>query len=173
PRARVQGAVDPSADRAGRRGRRAGRPPAGRGWGAPPPVRDQEPSVKRADVIAVDGGGSKTDLALVARDGSVLAVARGPQSSPHHIGVERCLGVLETLLSEARREAGLEPKPAAEVAELLMAGVDFPAEEETLRQAVAKRGWARDVHVGNDTFAILRAGTERGWGVAVPCGAGI
>jgi N-acetylglucosamine kinase-like BadF-type ATPase len=29
------------------------------------------------------------------------------------------------------------------------------------------------VHVDNDTFAILRAGTERGWGVAITCGAGI
>ena len=27
--------------------------------------------------------------------------------------------------------------------------------------------------VDNDTFAVLRAGTERGWGVAVVCGAGI
>jgi N-acetylglucosamine kinase-like BadF-type ATPase len=27
--------------------------------------------------------------------------------------------------------------------------------------------------VGNDTFAVLRSGTERGWGVAVVCGAGI
>ena len=38
---------------------------------------------------------------------------------------------------------------------------------------VEQRGWARRVHVGNDTFAVLRAGTERGWGVAVTCGAGI
>ena len=35
------------------------------------------------------------------------------------------------------------------------------------------RGWAADVSVGNDTVALLRAGTERGWGVAVVCGAGI
>jgi N-acetylglucosamine kinase-like BadF-type ATPase len=27
--------------------------------------------------------------------------------------------------------------------------------------------------VGNDTFAVLRAGTSRGWGVAITCGAGI
>jgi N-acetylglucosamine kinase-like BadF-type ATPase len=27
--------------------------------------------------------------------------------------------------------------------------------------------------VANDTFAVLRAGTERGWGVAVVCGSGI
>jgi N-acetylglucosamine kinase-like BadF-type ATPase len=61
----------------------------------------------------------------------------------------------------------------ADVAELLMAGVDFPAEEAELREAVERRGWAERVNVGNDTFAVLRAGTERGWGVAVVCGAGI
>jgi N-acetylglucosamine kinase-like BadF-type ATPase len=55
----------------------------------------------------------------------------------------------------------------------LLAGVDFPAEEEAVRQAVEARGWARRLHVDNDTFAVLRAGTERGWGVAVTCGAGI
>jgi len=27
--------------------------------------------------------------------------------------------------------------------------------------------------VGNDTYAVLRAGTERGWGVAVTCGSGM
>jgi N-acetylglucosamine kinase-like BadF-type ATPase len=129
--------------------------------------------MKRADVLAVDGGNSKTDLALVAKDGSVLALVRGPFSSPHHLGVEGCLAVLESLLADAVREADLQAPRVAEIAELLMAGVDFPAEEETLRAAVAQRSWASRVHVGNDTFAVLRAGTERAWGVAVTCGAGI
>jgi N-acetylglucosamine kinase-like BadF-type ATPase len=129
--------------------------------------------MKRADLLAVDGGNSKTDLALVARDGSVLALVRGPLSSPHHIGVDGCLGVLEQLLADATSDGGPGGRPVADVAELLMAGVDFPAEEETLRQAVAARGWSRRLRVGNDTFAVLRAGTERDWGVAVTCGAGI
>jgi N-acetylglucosamine kinase-like BadF-type ATPase len=129
--------------------------------------------LKRADVLAVDGGNSKTDLALVARDGSVLSLVRGPLSSPHHLGVEGCLAVLERLLADAVREAELAAPRTAEIAELLMAGVDFPAEEETLREAVAERSWANRVHVGNDTFAVLRAGTDRAWGVAVTCGAGI
>jgi N-acetylglucosamine kinase-like BadF-type ATPase len=129
--------------------------------------------VKRADVLAVDGGNSKTDLALVARDGSVLALVRGSLSSPHHLGVEGCLAVLESLLVDAVREADLQAPRVAEIAELLMAGVDFPAEEEALREAVAERSWASQVRVGNDTFAVLRAGTDRAWGIAVTCGAGI
>jgi N-acetylglucosamine kinase-like BadF-type ATPase len=126
-------------------------------------------------VLAVDGGNSKTDLALVSSEGAVLALVRGPQSSPQHLGVDGSLAVLERLLADAEGNAGItrDGVPAAEIAALLMAGVDFPAEEEALSAAVAERGWAKRVRVGNDTFAVLRAGTERGWGVAITCGAGI
>jgi N-acetylglucosamine kinase-like BadF-type ATPase len=128
--------------------------------------------VTRPAVIAVDGGNSKTDLALVAASGAVVALVRGPQSSPHHLGLDGALAVLEGLLADAVRDPGVG-EPRAEVAQLLMAGVDFPSEEDALRDAVAARGWAERVGVGNDTFAVLRAGTARGWGVAVTCGAGI
>jgi N-acetylglucosamine kinase-like BadF-type ATPase len=124
----------------------------------------------RAAVLAVDGGNSKTDLALVAADGSLLSLVRGPLSSPQHLGVDGCLDVLDALLTEA---IGEHDNAVADVAALLLAGVDFAAEEEAVRTAVGQRGWARTVHVDNDTFAVLRAGTARGWGVAVTCGAGI
>jgi N-acetylglucosamine kinase-like BadF-type ATPase len=55
----------------------------------------------------------------------------------------------------------------------MLAGADLPVEERALQEAIAGRGWAVRTSVSNDTFAILRAGTERGWGVAVVCGAGI
>lgn len=126
-------------------------------------------------VLAVDGGNSKTDLALVGADGSLLALARGAQSSPHHLGVDGCLLVLERLLDEAVAEAGLARRNGrvAQVAKLMLAGVDFPAEEVALAERVRAEGWAAETSVANDTFAVLRAGTERGWGVAVVCGAGI
>jgi N-acetylglucosamine kinase-like BadF-type ATPase len=123
-------------------------------------------------VLAVDGGNSKTDLALVAANGSLLGFARGPQSSPHHIGEEGCLRVLSGLLDEARAHAALDGGLAA-VAMLCMAGVDFPREEERLAELVSGRRWAATTTVLNDTFAVLRAGTEQGCGVAVVCGAGI
>src|SRR5262249_38839961 len=50
---------------------------------------------------------------------------------------------------------------------------DFPSEEQELHSAAVERRLASKIEVGNDTFAVLRAGTERGWGVAVVCGAGI
>jgi N-acetylglucosamine kinase-like BadF-type ATPase len=124
-------------------------------------------------LLAIDGGNSKTDIAFVSSSGSLLGRARGPLSSPHHLGLEGSLEVLDRLRHDASDAAGWEAPPVAEVAALLMAGADLPSEEEALRVAVETRGWARRVTIANDTFAVLRAGTERGWGVAVVCGAGI
>ncbi|NUT55537.1 MAG: ATPase [Thermoleophilia bacterium] len=126
-------------------------------------------------MLAVDGGNSKTHLALVAADGELRSLVRGPLSSPHHLGVDGCLGVLEQLFDEAVEQAGIvrDGSPVAAIGKLLLAGVDFPSEELELQTLASPRGWAEHLSVGNDTVALLRAGTERGWGVAVVCGAGI
>ena len=84
--------------------------------------------MKQPLVLAIDGGNWKTDLALVRSDGEVLALVRGPQSSPHHLGLDGSLTVLEELLARALAEAGLPngSGPVADVAQLSLAGVDFP-----------------------------------------------
>jgi N-acetylglucosamine kinase-like BadF-type ATPase len=125
-------------------------------------------------LLAVDGGNSKTDLALLSADGELLSLRRGPLSSPHHVGLDGSLDVLERLLGEALAEAGVERdgQPVASVGRVLLAGADLPAEEQELQAAIERRGWAERLVAGNDTFAVLRAGTERSFGVAVVCGAG-
>ena len=95
----------------------------------------------------------------------MLGFARGPLSHPHHIGVEASADVLEALAAEVGAPANL--------AVLLMAGLDFPDEEDAYTAEAVRRGWADEVVVGNDTFAVLRAGSATGWGVAVTCGAGM
>ena len=62
-------------------------------------------------VLAVDGGNSKTDLALVRADGSLLAHVRGPLSSPHHLGLPASIGLLQRLLDEALGAAGANGRP--------------------------------------------------------------
>ena len=125
--------------------------------------------------LAVDGGNSKTDLALIREDGAVLSAVRGPGSSQQKLGVDGSIEVLGSLLERAAADAGVEMnhQPVAEVGRVLIAGADLPEEEEILRKALADQGWAPRTEVGNDTFAVLRTGTDRGWGVALVCGAGI
>jgi N-acetylglucosamine kinase-like BadF-type ATPase len=126
-------------------------------------------------VLAVDGGNSKTELLLVAADGSVLASGRGPGSNPHALTTDGTFDLLDGLVASLRASAGLEPHPApvADVAVLYLAGADLPREVVVLQQAAEAQGWAPRTVVGNDTFALLRAGTDEPDAVVVVCGAGI
>lgn len=123
-------------------------------------------------VIAIDGGNSKTDVLVVSADGALLGRSRGPGASPQNIGVDACVDALEGLVLEAL-PAQPWRRPFAAHTSAYLAGLDFPREEEVLHTALAARGWSDTVTVGNDTLALLRAGTTDGVGVAVVCGAGI
>ncbi|MFI5701518.1 BadF/BadG/BcrA/BcrD ATPase family protein [Streptomyces sp. SID1034] len=127
-------------------------------------------------VLAIDAGNSKTDVALIDADGTVLGAARGGGFRPPAVGVEAALRTLAATVEEARlasRAAG--PLRVAHVSACL-ANADLPVEERELAAALEACGWGGSVRVYNDTFAILRAGLPSGAeprGVAVVCGAGI
>jgi N-acetylglucosamine kinase-like BadF-type ATPase len=126
-------------------------------------------------VLAVDGGGVKTDVALLDSSGGLLSLVRGGGSSSHYLGVEGSVALLESLLERAiaRADLGALDRPLAATAQILLAGADLPEEIAALRAKIARLRWSERLVVDNDTLALLRAGTDRGWGIAVVCGAGI
>ena len=129
----------------------------------------------RAAVLAVDGGNSKTDVALIAADGRVLASARGPTTSHQQVGIEAGMAQLAALVDRAASNAGRSSglRPIADVAVYGLAGADFPSDVRLLSGALAAQGFAPTDVVLNDTFIALRAGTRRPWGVALICGQGV
>jgi N-acetylglucosamine kinase-like BadF-type ATPase len=144
---------------------------------ARPALADTRPL---AAVLAMDGGNSKTDVALVGADGSVLATARGPGVFPHIVGADATARSLDTLVRQAAASAGLavpDGGPVAEHTVACLANADLPDEEEELAAAVRAEGWSGSSEVINDTFAVLRSGLADDvlphWGVGVVCGAGI
>ena len=131
------------------------------------------------EVLAIDGGNSKTDVALVAADGSLLATARGPGMPGAHVLAE-WLAAVDGLVAEVRQQAGTHGHPVARHISACVANVDLPEEAERTAAALLGRGWGTTTEAVNDTFAVLRAGldgtTASGgthWGVGVTCGAGI
>jgi N-acetylglucosamine kinase-like BadF-type ATPase len=124
-------------------------------------------------VLAVDGGNSKTDVALVGGDGRLLAAVRGPTSSHQAVGVERGMERLAAFVAEAHAQAGSSAADRADVGVYCLAGADTPADVRLLTRSLAARGFARTDLLRNDTFAALRAGTDRGWGVVIICGQGV
>jgi N-acetylglucosamine kinase-like BadF-type ATPase len=133
----------------------------------------------RPAVLAIDGGNSKTDVALVADDGTLLASVRGPGASHEDFGLDEAMRRLgEMVRLAADRAGGSSGALVARHTSACLAGADLPAEEAQLTTAIQAQGWSQTSAVANDTFAVLRAGLtpgegERPWGVAVTCGAGI
>ena len=127
-----------------------------------------------AAVLAIDGGNSKTDVALIGPDGSLLASARGPGTLVDDRRLETSLVVLDDLVTVVARQADIDPDGViAQHTSAFIAGADLPQEEQRLTEVLATRHWSPSTRAGNDTFAVLRAGTQRPWGVGVACGAGI
>ncbi len=126
-------------------------------------------------VLAVDGGASKTDVWVVATDGSVRGTARGGGSNHQFFGLDGAMDVLGATVVEALGNAGIAD-PAGTAPALgvyCMAGVDLEVDEERLAEAIGSRGWSTTNLVRNDSLAVLRAGVESGWGVGVVCGSGL
>ncbi|MDI5962167.1 N-acetylglucosamine kinase [Streptantibioticus silvisoli] len=127
-------------------------------------------------VLAVDAGNSKTDVAIVAADGTVLGTARGDGFVPHLVGPRAAVDGLAPLVALAAERAGLDPgagRPLVTHTSACLANADLPVEERKLGEEIAGRGWSRTTVVANDVFALLRSGTDEPRGVAVVCGAGI
>jgi N-acetylglucosamine kinase-like BadF-type ATPase len=125
-------------------------------------------------VLAVDGGNSKTDVALVDDNGTVLAAARAGGFTPQASGVDAAVSVAAEAVARVRADLGLpDGARLARHLSAYVAGADLEIEEQALARAFAAQGWTGSVDVGNDTFALLRAGATRPWGVAVVCGAGV
>lgn len=122
-------------------------------------------------ILAVDGGNSKAQLALVSSAGELLALERGPTISHQQVAMDVAMERLTALAGRAADAAGVELP--ARLGSFVLAGADFPTDVARLRRAIDGSGVARQVRVRNDAFGALRAGARRGWGIAVICGSGV
>ncbi|MEV6977389.1 BadF/BadG/BcrA/BcrD ATPase family protein [Kitasatospora sp. NPDC093806] len=134
-----------------------------------------QPEPHLPGVLAIDAGNSKTDVALIGADGTVLGTARGGGFTPQHVGGTAAVAGLAPLVEAAAAAAGFTTwtGPLTSHVSACLANADLPIEEEGLRTALESHPWGLSNTVVNDTFGLLRAGTDGPRGVAVVCGAGI
>jgi len=125
-------------------------------------------------VVAVDGGGSKTDVAVLdLATGEVVGTARGGGCSHHQLGIDAAVAVIDGTVTAALAAAGAEASDVVHAGCYLTA-IDLDSEQVEVQAAVSALPWgARSVLVDNDVFALLRAGTDSPDAAVVICGTGI
>jgi N-acetylglucosamine kinase-like BadF-type ATPase len=124
-------------------------------------------------ILAVDGGNSKVDVALVDAEGALLTAARLQGHDHEGAGSDSHLSFVARSIESALSTTGVAPSGGlADVGVYCLAGVDFDPDIGRITAWLRGKGWTSKSYLHNDTFAVLRAGTERTWGVAVVCGHG-
>ena len=105
---------------------------------------------------------------VAADDGALLASVRGPGSNSHGPGgADASAAVIAELVERAEA-----PTPV-DAAVFYLCGADMPGDVADLQRALGRFDLAQQSLVDNDTFALLRAGTDAADALAVVCGAGI
>ena len=134
-----------------------------------------EPSASLPAVLAFDGGSTKTEVVLVARDGGVLGRARVGPCNHQLVGLEGTVEALTEAVAAVAADARMSdtPLPLCPTGVYCLAGIDLPVDEEKLAPAIGRLGWTDRVILRNDTFAVSRAGTTARWGIGVVCGTGM
>ncbi len=132
----------------------------------------------RIALLGVDAGGTKTEGLAMTLDGQVLAHVRAGPGNYQAIGAGAARATLVEVvgpLVEACRGHGLMPAAVA----YGLSGLDRPRDHAVLDRvttevaaAVGEPALAEARVLVNDTFLILRAGTDDGVGVAVVSGTG-
>jgi N-acetylglucosamine kinase-like BadF-type ATPase len=133
--------------------------------------------MNQRSLLAVDVGNSKTRVALLSADGLPWITVVGPGSGwdiDISSSIDRIGRLYRNALDKAEPPARLAKHTLRpELGVFALAGADLPEQEEQAQIAIEKQQWTTSTLVINDTFAILRAGSQRNWGIAIACGAGI
>ena len=132
-------------------------------------------------LLAVDGGGTKTQAVVADLEGKVLARGLAPSSTIHNVGFEQSCqaltiaieGALVNVLGPQSRGEGRAWQSARISAACFgLAGIDSPEDEAQMSRWVREQGIASRFAVVNDAELILAGGTPEGWGIALVGGTG-
>jgi N-acetylglucosamine kinase-like BadF-type ATPase len=130
-------------------------------------------------LLAVEGGGSKTQALVTDLDGKNLGRGFGPGSNLHGVGVEGAGKAVSMAIDGALmnatgrlREGGSWKDVGIAAACFGLAGIDGPEDEAKFLAWVKPQAIADRIAVVNDSELVVAAGTPEGWGIALISGSG-
>lgn len=121
--------------------------------------------------LGVDGGGTKTNVALMNESGEVVSEAKGGPSNPLRVGVEPAVANIFKALSQACDAAGFSRTDIV-AATLGLAGVRRNDIRERVRESFIARSGIRKTLVTTDAEIALYGTTFDKAGIVVIAGTG-
>ena len=125
-----------------------------------------------ASVLGMEGGGDHSHAIVADTSGEVLGIGvNDDPSNWEDVGIEAAAGAIRSCVREALAGAGLPPE-AVSASVIAIGGMDFPMDAERVSGIPAALGLGEPWQIVNDSFAAMRAGTDRSFGMVVLAGNG-
>lgn len=121
--------------------------------------------------LGVDGGGTKTNIALMNEDREIIAEGAGGPSNPLRVGVETAVANIEKAIDAACDSAGVSRGDIV-AATLGLAGVRRQDIRERVRESFSSRFRVRKTYVTTDADIALYGTTLGKAGLVVIAGTG-
>jgi glucosamine kinase len=100
-------------------------------------------------VVGVDGGGTRTRVAVATEEGTVLGTGESGPGNYHDVGIDEVKGSIRQALADAWSASGLTPRPATS-AFLGLASIASAEDRQTIQQMACELHLADDDFIGVD-----------------------
>ncbi len=115
-------------------------------------------------VLGIDGGATKTTVALADQKGNILSKEVGGLSSPRNIGIEATVDVIASLFPQEKISSSFVALPGMEE--------EYSDKKDLLADMLKERGLSGKIVVGSDQLCAFRSTTTKEDGVVVIAGTG-
>ncbi|HZL83657.1 MAG TPA: BadF/BadG/BcrA/BcrD ATPase family protein, partial [Candidatus Deferrimicrobium sp.] len=121
--------------------------------------------------LGVDGGTTRTKAVVGDNAGHIIGSGEGGASNYQIVGLEAAISGITNAVQRVLTAANLS-LPQIERAVFGLSGMDLPKDREVLNAALVTTFPGLVFDLVNDTWIMLKAGSEKGWGIALVCGGG-
>jgi N-acetylglucosamine kinase-like BadF-type ATPase len=121
--------------------------------------------------LGVDGGTTRTKAVVGDDAGHVVGSGEGGASNYQIVGLEAAISGITDAIHEALTAAGLSLTQVKH-AVFGLSGMDLPMHRDALDAALTAAFPGLIFDLVNDTWIMLKAGSDKGWGIALVCGGG-
>lgn len=121
--------------------------------------------------LGVDGGTTRTKAVVGDDAGHIVGSGEGGASNYQVVGLEEAMSGITDAVQHALTAANLSISQI-ERAVFGLSGMDLPMHREVLEAALTAAFPGLAFDLVNDTWIMLKAGSDKGWGIALVCGGG-